>query len=215
MLQQIRTPFTFIFNLNKKEEHKPKKRKKIPQKKKSLIEQDMVMPGLPQVPQNNNYRPSSRADRDTLNTQPSNRSAAQSSQQPQNQNDSANEEDWEYEEDEQANVATIQLYNPDSLMYCLCFRFNSLLLKPSILAERSEAAGNFYDKSKKFSKVDLQKMIESESVFLSQRAFCVLFSTNCFFGLQGDFLMKVYQAFALQIQDKLRHGDYGCLFSDR
>lgn len=80
VLQQIRPPFTFIFNLNKKEEPKPKKRKKVLQKKKSPIEQDMVMPGLPQVPQNNNYRPSSRAGRDTVNTQPSNRSGAQSSQ---------------------------------------------------------------------------------------------------------------------------------------
>lgn len=173
------------------------------------------MPGLPQVPQNNNYRPSSRADRNAPDSRPSEESAAESSRQPQYHADPAAEEEWEYEDDEPGNTATIQLYNPDSLMYCLCFRFNSLLLKPSILAERSEAALNFADRSNKFTKADLQKMIDSESVFLSQRAFCILFSTNCFFGLQGDFLMKVYQAYALQVQDRLRQGDYRCLFSDQ
>ena len=85
-------------------------------KKKSLIEQDMVVPGLPQVPQNNNYRPSYRADCESLNTQPSNRSAAQSSQQPQNQADSVNVEDWENEDDEQTIIATIQLFNLESMM---------------------------------------------------------------------------------------------------
>jgi len=100
-------------------------------------------------------------------------------------------------------------------MYCLCFRFNTLISKPSLLPESSEAGTNFNTRAKRCTKNDLEKMIAAERVFITQKTFCVLFSTNCFFGVQGEFLMRVYQAFALQIQDKIRLGDYQCLFGSQ
>lgn len=69
-------------------------------------------------------------------------------------------------------------YNTEAFMYCLCFRFNC-----AINSQPSESIK---------TKSDLQRAIRAGNIYISQRSFCVMFSTNAFFNLQGWFLMKIF-----------------------
>ena len=84
-------------------------------------------------------------------------------------------------------------------MYCFCFRFNQLLSTQSI--------EGFLSQQK------LQEMIKKGDIFVSQKAFCLLFSTNSFFKMQGQFLMKIFQAYSLSIQKSIIEGNYSILFN--
>jgi len=73
-------------------------------------------------------------------------------------------------------------YNFEAFMYCICFRFNCLLGTVN---------------TSKLSQYELDTAIKQGRVYITERCFCVLFSTNVFYNLQGQFLMKLYQAYSL------------------